>query len=528
MDALEVIILSLTMCLTSKQRTLPPAGCGGFDELKPFSAIKKDFDEKGNQKLDSDNYIEVCAYFCAARINMLAPLLINFIALQSQYDEMALSALLSMCSPCVFVNNGSRENQGRLAKDASSYERYGVYVGQVGARFEQKRLMEARHMVVTPTQNTIANGYGPPSTASVPTTTDVSPSTSASSDASIEDRDSPSSTAAAPSDANAATMPAQTVSSMEAEPASQSTSESATPSTSASATATATATTATKTKAQSRHAYDRAHELLRLWSRFYGLSDSGFPLYKDVHESMQQASDTDQIRDRYAPIAENPEQFGYLDLLVYRRRIAVVAETFLCAANTWGAHMTAAARYPVFAYAHVVGLGLGVWRVSKQQGVCMLEVYRDLLCGFGTDEWFGSGDWPHIRELDFSYFNVSARTFWDVWKSVAVVKSPTSKTVGGGSSEGTSATANRKQSGGADPVFEFLRAAAKADRKQKETGCQISIVVKSRKGYRFRVMLSRRNPAQRLHDDYLESFFPPGMLFCDMDKCIEHCHSGCA
>lgn len=211
---------------------------------------------------------------------------------------------------------------------------------------------------------------------------------------------------------------------------------------------------------------------------------------------MLKASPTDEIRNRYTPIAD-PELCGYLDLLVYRRRIAVVAETFLRAANTWGANMTAAARHPVFAYGHVIGVGLGVWKVSERQSVCMLEVYRDLLCGFGGDEWVGAGDWPHIRELDFSYLRLDPQTFWDVWKSVAVVKARTSTTIDGDT---------------VDPVFKFLLAASKRDAKQNETGCQLSILVKSKTGQRFRVMMSRRNPAQRLRDDYLESFFPAGVV----------------
>ena len=39
-------------------------GAGGFDELEPFSAIKKDFDAKGDASLSTDNYIEVNACLC--------------------------------------------------------------------------------------------------------------------------------------------------------------------------------------------------------------------------------------------------------------------------------------------------------------------------------------------------------------------------------------------------------------------------------------------------------------------------------
>ena len=42
-----------------------------------------------------------------------------------------------------------------------SYVDRGVYVAQVGARFERDDLMEWRHVVVTAEQNTAAAGYGP-------------------------------------------------------------------------------------------------------------------------------------------------------------------------------------------------------------------------------------------------------------------------------------------------------------------------------------------------------------------------------
>jgi hypothetical protein len=49
--------------------------------------------------------------------------------------------------------------------DDASYDftRRGVYVAQVGARFERRGVMEAAHMLVDPVVNTAANGYGPPS-----------------------------------------------------------------------------------------------------------------------------------------------------------------------------------------------------------------------------------------------------------------------------------------------------------------------------------------------------------------------------
>ncbi len=76
------------------------------------------------------------------------------------YDEMPISALLGVVVPTHFINSGSRVNKGIF--DASgNYERHGIYVGQVGARFERPEQMEYAHMFITAQQNTAANGYGP-------------------------------------------------------------------------------------------------------------------------------------------------------------------------------------------------------------------------------------------------------------------------------------------------------------------------------------------------------------------------------
>ena len=82
------------------------------------------------------------------------------------YDEMALSALLGMSVPTHFINEGGRHNRGELSRQA--YEKSGIYVGLVGARFERPGLMEWQHLIVEPEQNTVAKGYGPPPEGYVP------------------------------------------------------------------------------------------------------------------------------------------------------------------------------------------------------------------------------------------------------------------------------------------------------------------------------------------------------------------------
>jgi|SRR5579872_3075195 len=88
-----------------------------------------------------------------------SPLLLrNYIS----YDEMQISALLGVSTPTYFINNGNRYNAGKPDEWIlwPSYQETGIYVGLVGARFEKQGLMDWQHMVVTPEQNTVANGYG--------------------------------------------------------------------------------------------------------------------------------------------------------------------------------------------------------------------------------------------------------------------------------------------------------------------------------------------------------------------------------
>ena len=78
------------------------------------------------------------------------------------YDEMAISALVNVAVPTHFINRGGRFNEGK--RDVTGeFERHGVYVACVGARFEVAGRMEWQTIMVTPMQNTAANGYGPPS-----------------------------------------------------------------------------------------------------------------------------------------------------------------------------------------------------------------------------------------------------------------------------------------------------------------------------------------------------------------------------
>lgn len=73
------------------------------------------------------------------------------------YDEIEISSFMSASIFTPFVNNGHRENSGRIDGNC---EPNGVYVGQVGCRFKKFSKMEYRYMLIDPRQNTVENGYG--------------------------------------------------------------------------------------------------------------------------------------------------------------------------------------------------------------------------------------------------------------------------------------------------------------------------------------------------------------------------------
>lgn len=77
------------------------------------------------------------------------------------YDEMMLSALMSVSVPTFFINDGDRCNEGVPADGQRPYEKFGVYTGAVGTRFERPGQMEYRCLLITRDQNTKEHGYGP-------------------------------------------------------------------------------------------------------------------------------------------------------------------------------------------------------------------------------------------------------------------------------------------------------------------------------------------------------------------------------
>ena len=75
------------------------------------------------------------------------------------YDEMRLSALISLSSWSDFINNGERKNEGTLGSPGS-FQEVGVICGQVGCRFKKPGHMDNVDILVTSSNNVEQNGYG--------------------------------------------------------------------------------------------------------------------------------------------------------------------------------------------------------------------------------------------------------------------------------------------------------------------------------------------------------------------------------
>lgn len=58
------------------------------------------------------------------------------------YDEIKLSAFLSVSSYSEFLNSGSRTNVGYNERDKTKIELHGIIIGMIGARFEREGAME--------------------------------------------------------------------------------------------------------------------------------------------------------------------------------------------------------------------------------------------------------------------------------------------------------------------------------------------------------------------------------------------------
>ena len=75
------------------------------------------------------------------------------------YDELKLSAFLSVSSFTHFINNGNRHNCGTRVEKREEIEDEGIIVGLIGPRLHRSEVMEFRDIIITRQQNTAKHGF---------------------------------------------------------------------------------------------------------------------------------------------------------------------------------------------------------------------------------------------------------------------------------------------------------------------------------------------------------------------------------
>ncbi|XP_050293097.1 uncharacterized protein LOC126733752 [Anthonomus grandis grandis] len=177
------------------------------------------------------------------------------------YDEIKLSALLSVSSYTYFINDGNRYNEGKYCANRSKIEDSGIIIGLIGARLEKPMVMEYQDVVVSKEQNTQENGYG---NTFIPT-------------------------------------------------------------------------------------------LQSIFTNFYG----------EPCLTYEQLKPNFNNKKKYTKLSETV----YFDNEIYERRMSLSIDTLLLEANF------RAKEAGKMAFVHVVGIGLGVWRISTHQGVVFREAF---------------------------------------------------------------------------------------------------------------------------------------------------------
>jgi hypothetical protein len=199
------------------------------------------------------------------------------------YDEIKLSALLSVSSHTYFINDGDRNNCGTFEENRGKVEENGVIVGLIGPRLEKPRVMEYREIIKTKGQNTSLYGYG-------------------------------------------------------------------------------------------------SCEVPSVQSEFLKFYDDVNATYDQLLDQMKSNN------DRYLNLGRD----RFFDKLMYQKRIALSIDTLLLEANE------RAKNENTKAYVHVVGLGLGVWKISLEQDKFFMDTFAERL------EYL-SGVLTHISDIRFAY-----------------------------------------------------------------------------------------------------------------------------
>ncbi|XP_063239189.1 uncharacterized protein LOC134540404 [Bacillus rossius redtenbacheri] len=220
------------------------------------------------------------------------------------YEEMKLSAFLSVSSHSVFVNDGNRNNRGEVAPPGD-IQRQGVVIGLIGTRLSRPDFMEWQEVMVTKSQNVAGNGYGPSSAPGL------------------------------------ASLSQQI-----------------------------------------------AYSWRQIWSQFYGVSPH-LPLYEDVEKKVGEKVKPEETR-----YVQLPKDVGIFDNQIFKKRVSASIETLLLEAET------RAVEKNTTAYVYVVGIGLGLWKVSKHQERVFLAAFAE--CVRRLQDRL-----THVSDLHFGWFGES-------------------------------------------------------------------------------------------------------------------------
>ncbi|XP_075155315.1 ADP-ribosylarginine hydrolase CG2909-like [Haematobia irritans] len=222
------------------------------------------------------------------------------------YDEVKLSAFLSISSLTELINDGNRFNAGVIEKDLTKIEREGLVIGLIGARFERPLFMDYQDIVISHEQNKLENGYGYVENYNL---------------SNIKDFD-----------------------------------------------------------------LKRKIDYRRIWNNFYQEKDY---VYTSIPNDSQRF---------FAIEADNPITF---DNVLMKKRYAISFDTLLLEAQD------RAAKCNQQAYVHVVGIGLGVWKMVSHQNHIFLETFsqrvRHLLpnlnnIGVLHFSWFHTTEWKDLKD----------------------------------------------------------------------------------------------------------------------------------
>ena len=241
------------------------------------------------------------------------------------YEQLIFSPFISMSTPTYFINNGSRDNQGRIDLE-SPHESEGIYVGAVGCRFEREGEMEWRYILVTKSQNTRNNGYG--------IIKDSKSSNTNITNASIDDFDRTNSDSSNDMDNNN----------------------------------------------QSRSA--QLSILFQLLHDIYPRMKLNFPYLPTYDEvKLLHSTNVAAFNSQYIQLPHPHDflQIMYFDKLLYKARMRLVLEPFLLHANSEVSRLRSSRDANLSGYVRVVGLGLGVWKIHPEQTKLQMEVYKDIL-----------------------------------------------------------------------------------------------------------------------------------------------------